>query len=210
MNVLHICADPKPTEESVSKQMATTFFTKLIEQDPELEITNNDLYENPPPYLDYDAYRGLWFPVLIEGYQATDADLAAFTYAREQAEAFNQADILVLTCPMWNYSVPGILKSWIDQVLNPGLVFDMYKGKPRPTHKVKHLVLLVSSGETFKEGDPHDALSPLVETAFGKIGIENIHIAWADGQDPLTHIDCEPRKRLALEAVEEIAEDIFG
>ena len=55
MNVLHICANPKPTEDSASKQLAITFFSKLIEIDPDIEITNVDLYQDPPPFLSYSA-----------------------------------------------------------------------------------------------------------------------------------------------------------
>ena len=36
MNVLHICANPRPVEESASKQLATAFFGKLLEANPDL------------------------------------------------------------------------------------------------------------------------------------------------------------------------------
>ena len=44
-----------------------------------------------------------------------------------QIEKLNSADVLVLTMPMWNYSVPAIMKAWIDQILLPGKTFSLNK-----------------------------------------------------------------------------------
>ena len=44
MNVLHICANPRPVQESVSKQLATAFFMRLAERNPDINVTNVDLY----------------------------------------------------------------------------------------------------------------------------------------------------------------------
>ncbi len=209
MNVLHICADPKPTEESASKQLAVTFFRTLAEKNPEVEITNVDLYENPPPYLDYQAIRGFWFPVFIEGHKPTDDEQLAGTYGIEQGELFNQADIVVLTVPMWNYSVPAILKAWMDQVLSPSVTYTMDKTGTIPLHKVKKLILLASSGEILKQDDDRDALTPLIMHAFAEAGLRNLSIAWADGQYTFKYTDAEQRKALALEAAEELAEEVL-
>lgn len=208
MNILHICADPNPTEESTSKQLAVTFFRTLSEQNPDVDITNVDLYENPPPYLDYQAIRGFWFPVFIAGHQPTDEEQLAGTYGIEQGEIFNQSDVVVLTVPMWNFSAPAILKAWMDQVLSPSVTFTMDKNGTTPLHKVKKLILLVASGEVLKEDDERDALTPLITHAFGVAGIRNISIAWADGQYTFKFTDAESRKAMAIEAAEELAEEV--
>ena len=209
MNILHICADPKPTEESASKQLAVTFFRTLAEKNPDINITNVDLYENQPPFLDYQAIRGFWFPVFIEGHQPTDDEKLAGAYGIEQGEVFNESDVVVLTVPMWNYSVPAILKAWMDQVLSPSVTYEMDKNGTRPLHKVKKLILLVSSGDTFAEGDSRDALTPMVLNAFADAGIESVSIAWADGQYTFKYNDAEKRLALALEAAEEAAEEVI-
>ena len=43
MNILHVCANPKPTEESISKQLASAFFGKVIEWKPDVGVVNVDL-----------------------------------------------------------------------------------------------------------------------------------------------------------------------
>ncbi|MBL7017235.1 MAG: NAD(P)H-dependent oxidoreductase [Kiritimatiellales bacterium] len=208
MNILHVCANPKPTEQSVSKQMAARFFGKLMELNPDVELNNVDLYQEKPPYYSNDLCRRMWNPVFDPTYEPTKAEEAAANYAMKQAELFKTADVLVLTMPMWNFSAPGVMKAWMDQVLAPGLVFELTDEGPKPLHNITALVLLVSSGGVYKEDDERDALSRQVSAAFGFIGINDIRIAWADGQNPLFSSDCEVRRDMAFEAAEELAEDL--
>jgi FMN-dependent NADH-azoreductase len=208
MNVLHVCANPKPTEESVSKQLAAAFFGKLIELKPEVELVNVNLYDEKPPFYSYELYKAAWYPVFDENYEPSKVEEMAMNYASKQAELFNEADVLVLTMPMWNFSVPAIMKAWMDQVLCPGLTFSISKEEGvKPLHKVKSVVLLVSSGGVYKEGDDRDALSRQVRHAFGFIGIDDIEVVWAEGQNPLFFDNYEENKAMAIEAAAEIAED---
>lgn len=209
MNVLHVCANPKPTEESVSKQLATTFFSNLVTINPDIDITNLDLYQDPPPFLSYAAIRGFWYPINIEGYTPTREDESAMEYAKSQKELVNTTDVLVLTMPMWNYTIPSIMKAWMDQVFTPNTIFTFSKEKGiEPLHNIKKLVLLVSSGGIYKEGDPRDALSNQVERLFEWVGIEDVGIAWADGQDLFLNSHPELNKEFAVEAAQELAEEV--
>lgn len=208
MNILHVCANPKPTEQSVSKQLAARFFGKLMELNPDVELNNVDLYQEKPPYYSNDLYRRMWSPVFDPVYEPSKAEEAAAHYATKQAEIFNAADVLVLTMPMWNFSAPAVMKAWMDQVLAPGHVFDLTDDGPKPLHKIKTVVLLVASGGIYKEDDERDALSRQVSAAFGFIGISDIRIAWADGQNPLFFSDSATRRDMAVEAAEELAEEL--
>ena len=209
MNVLHVCANPKPTEESVSKQLAAAFFAKLIELRPETELVNVNLYDEKPPFYSYELFRGAWNPVFEEGYEPSKVEDMALNYASKQAELFNAADVIVLTMPMWNFSVPAIMKAWIDQVITPGLTFSIDKEEGvKALHKVKSVVLLVASGGIFKEDDERDALTRQVRSTFGFIGIDDIEIVWAEGQNPFVSENAEENKVMAIEAASEIAEDV--
>ena len=209
MNVLHVCANPKPTEESVSKQLAAAFFGKLIELRPDVELVNTDLYDEKPPFYSYELYKRAWYPVFDESYEPSKADEMAINYAAKQAEAFNEADVLVLTMPMWNFTVPAIMKAWMDQVLCPNLTFTISPEEGvKPLHKIKSIVLLVASGGVYKEDDERDALTRQVRAAFGFVGVDDVEIVWADGQNPLFNMDHEQRKEMAIEAATETAEDI--
>jgi FMN-dependent NADH-azoreductase len=120
MNILHVIANPKPTAEANSKQLANAFFNALKEVNPSASVTSVDLNANPPPFYSYDVYRCFWYPVFDASYKPSDKEKAAVRYALDQCRLFNQADVLVLTTPMWNFSVPGILKAWME--IDRGLI----------------------------------------------------------------------------------------
>ncbi len=56
MKILHILANPQPTEDAASKQIAAKFFMKIAELGNEdTEVHNSDLYQEPPPPLSMSA-----------------------------------------------------------------------------------------------------------------------------------------------------------
>jgi len=208
MKVLHVCDNPKPTDESVSKQLAVKFFGKLMSLNSDVDLDNVDLNAEPPPPYTYEQYKACWYPATIPGYVPTAEEEAAAVYAKAQAEKFNQADVLVLTMPLWNFSMPGGMKSWIDHIIAPGLTFYLEDGARKPLHKVKRMILIVASGDAFHEDDEKDALTPAITQTFRSIGIDDISLAWADGQNPNLHTDSATRMEMAAEAVEEHAEEV--
>lgn len=208
MNVLHIIGNPRPIEESVSKQLAAAFFSKLLEVNPDVTVNNIDLYQEPPPYISLEAYRRIYNPLTNPSYAPTKAEEAAISYAKAQAELFCQADVLVLTMPMWAGGPPAIMKAWLDQVVQPGLSYELGPDGVKPLHQLRKIILLVASGDVYKEGDDRDGLTPIVRNTFGFIGVTDIEVAWADGQDPHFHNDGAERKQAAIEMAEELAEEV--
>lgn len=208
MKILHVIANPKPTEESASKQVTEAFLEGLKKSNQDAEITTLDLYENPPPYYSYEVYRHYWYPVFQPEYQPSDEEKKAAEYVKEQAAKFNDADILVITTPMWNFSMPAILKAWIDLVFSPSETFTMGPGGPKPLHKIKKVIVLCSSGGVYGEGSYPDHFSPVFKLGFGFIGIEDVEFVWADGQNPFFFKDSAERKAKAIEEARELGEGL--
>lgn len=207
MNLMHICASNKPIDQSTSKQLAAAFFVRLAESNKDINVTNMDLYNNPPPFLGNDAYRYFWNPILQPGYIPTNAEKNAAAYALAQTKIFEETDVLVLTMPLWNCGMPAIMKSWLDQVLVPGVVFKYEAGSIIPLHHITRVILLASSADIVKEDDPQDQLTPHLTAILNSIGIHDLSIAWADGQHP-SHLDAEERKATAIEAAQELADEV--
>lgn len=208
MNVLHVCANPRPIEDSSSKQLAAKFFAKLIEKNPDVVVNNIDLYQESPPYLSYDAYRRFYMPTADASYEPSKREEMAAHYAQKQLEFFRTADVLVLTMPMWHGGPPAIMKSWIDQIINPGIAYDIEEGAVKPLHQLRKVVLLVASGDIYKEDDDRDGLTPIMRSAFSTIGVMDLDVAWADGQNANVYSDSGDRLQWAVEAAEEVAEEI--
>ena len=208
MNVLHVIANPRPAETSASKKLAFEFFAALTEKNPDVVVNNVDLYQNKPPYVSAEALNYFWGPVANPAYIPSKAEETAANFSNNNAQALMDADVLVLTMPVWLNSMPAILKAWLDQVLVPGKMFTFGAEGLVPTHHLRTVVLLVSSDQVYKEGDVRDGLTPALRAIFAYIGVEDVQIAWADGQDASRHFDSEQRREMAIEAAKEIAEDI--
>lgn len=208
MNVLHVIANPRPAETSSSKKLAFEFFAALTEKNPDVVVNNVDLYQNKPPYVSAEALNYFWGPIANPAYIPSKAEETAANFSNNNAQALMDADVLVLTMPVWLNSMPAILKAWLDQVLVPGKMFEFGAEGLVPTHHLRTVVLLVSSDQVYKEGDVRDGLTPAIRAIFAYIGVEDVQIAWADGQDASRHFDSEQRREMAIEAAREIAEDI--
>ena len=208
MNVLHVIANPRPAETSASKKLAFEFFATLTEKNPDVVVNNVDLYQNKPPYVSAEALNYFWGPVANPAYIPSKAEETAANFSNNNAQALMDADVLVLTMPVWLNSMPAILKAWLDQVLVPGKMFEFGAEGLVPTHHLRTVVLLVSSDQVYKEGDVRDGLTPAIRAIFAYVGVEDVQIAWADGQDASRHFDSEQRREMATEAAKEIAEDI--
>ena len=208
MNVLHVIANPRPAETSASKKLAFEFFATLTEKNPDVVVNNVDLYQNKPPYVSAEALNYFWGPIANPAYIPSKAEETAANFSNNNAQALMDADVLVLTMPVWLNSMPAILKAWLDQVLVPGKMFEFGAEGLVPTHHLRTVVLLVSSDQVYKEGDVRDGLTPAIRAIFAYIGVEDVQIAWADGQDASRHFDSEQRREMATEAAREIAEDI--
>ncbi|MES3023757.1 MAG: NAD(P)H-dependent oxidoreductase [Pseudomonadota bacterium] len=92
----------------------------------------------------------------------------AIDVAREQA-LVEQADMLVFLHPIYWYSMPSLLKEWVDAVLQPGWAY----GKDGAALQGKRYWLVVTTGsaaEAYQPGAPHgrpfaDFLAPFEQTA---------------------------------------------
>lgn len=208
MNVLHVIANPRPAETSSSKKLAVEFFAALTEKNPDVVVNNIDLYQNKPPYVSAEALNYFWGPVANPAYIPSKSEENAANFSNNNAQALIDADVLVLTMPVWLNSMPSILKAWLDQVIVPGKMFTFGPEGLVPTHHLRTVVLLVSSDQVYKEGDIRDGLTPAIRAIFAYIGVEDIQIAWADGQDASRHFDSNERREMAIEAAREIAEDL--
>lgn len=204
MRVLSIVGNPKPEEEAASKQLLSAFKKGLKESGGDSALVEVDLYESPPPYYTYKTYRYFWYPVFVQGYQPSEEEKKDVEYSLEQCKLFKEAEAIVITCPMWNFSLPAIVKAWIDQVLMPKEIFDISKEGVKPLHRVKKVILLTSSGGVYPEDDPKDNFKRLVKAAFGFIQIEKIRIVWADGQNIFFFEDHKDRKDKAIKEAHEL------
>jgi FMN-dependent NADH-azoreductase len=118
--LLHVSSSPR-AGASESLAIAETFLAELHDVSPEIEVGTWDLWDGSLPEFGPAAATAK-MAVFAGADPAGDA-AAAWAAARKTFERFAAADHYLFSVPMWNHSIPYILKQLIDVVSQPGMVF---------------------------------------------------------------------------------------
>ncbi|WP_415402171.1 FMN-dependent NADH-azoreductase [Tateyamaria sp. SN3-11] len=137
-------------------------------------FTKRDLADGIPPMN--DTWVEANFTTEAE---RTEAQRRALAPSRKLVCEIEEADHIVIGTPIYNFSVPGSLKCWIDQVVRPGLTFmtqgDRFLGLLEG--KTAHIVLV--SGGTEVRG-PIDYGTDYLIHVLNFIGIADVNVVAAD------------------------------
>jgi len=95
------------------------------------------------------------------------------------------ADTLLLTAPMYNFSVSSALKAWIDHVSRNGHTFRFDNGAYRGLLKAERAIVVCTYGTAeFQEGRQfatRDFLQPYLRFLLNSLGIPSVAFAAAHG-----------------------------
>jgi FMN-dependent NADH-azoreductase len=98
-------------------------------------------------------------------------------------DEFFAADTIVIGAPMYNFTLPTQLKSWIDRIVIAGKTFQYGANGPEGLAKGKRVIIALARGGFYNEGSPAAALEHLetyLRGVFNFIGIEPEFVV-ADG-----------------------------
>jgi putative NADPH-quinone reductase len=111
------------------------------------------LKQNGHSVVATDLYREGFQPAMTEEerrtYMTNDYDASAVA---SHAETLKRVDGLILCYPHWWFSMPAMLKGWLDRVWGPGIAFtyDPEDGHLRPNlHNIKLFGVVTSYGSSW-------------------------------------------------------------
>ena len=87
---------------------------------------------------------------ILQG-SASKGDQELFSPVLTAAQAINLTDMVVISTPMWNYSVPYVLKQYLDTVVQPGINFCDETQTSLEHLKGRQLVVFSSAGRASSE-----------------------------------------------------------
>ncbi|GED69880.1 FMN-dependent NADH-azoreductase 2 [Brevibacillus reuszeri] len=122
--VLYITANPQDHEKSYSMLVGKEFVQTYRSANPNDEVIHLDLYQMDIPQLDKDIFSG--WDKLKAGRafaQLTEAERMKLSRMNELVDQFVDADKYVFVTPIWNYSYPPVMKSYIDSICIAGKTF---------------------------------------------------------------------------------------
>lgn len=176
-----------PQGNSISKAIAASFIDSWLATNKEDKVIHRDVGISPPDFISQSWVEAAFTP----DDKRSPAQHALLSTSDTLIDELEQADIIVMSSPMYNYGMPAQLKAWFDQVVrvNKTFTFDLSRGDfpLEPIMSGKTLVLTTSSGEFgFSVGGVRETmnhLGPHIKTASHYLGVDSFHEINAEYQE---------------------------
>ena len=177
MHILHIDCSATDGMDSHSRRLSAALVEKFKAANAGTTVTYRDVAKDRLPHVDM-TIRQAWSP---EGEK--DRDLSE-TAARSKAavDQLKAANVLIIGAPMYNFSVPSTLKSWIDHVVIAGQTFRYGESGPVGLLTGK-AYLALSSGGIYSQGPfaSNEHLATYLTAVLRFIGISEVEVVRAEG-----------------------------
>jgi FMN-dependent NADH-azoreductase len=178
MQLLHIDSSVLGTN-SASRALSAEIVAKQVALHPGIQVTHRDLATDAALHLS-SAHLAAWQGGAVED-ALLGADLAkGGAYMQE----LQNADIIVIGAPMYNFSIPSQLKAWIDRVVVAGKTFSYGPNGAEGLLKNKKVFIASSRGNVYAAGSPAAALEHHESYLIGVlsfIGLTDVSIVRAEG-----------------------------
>ena len=189
-------------EGSYSRELADRLVEHLRAAHPEAEVAVRDLVTNPVPHILNETIAGYYTPPEA----MTDALRGATALSDELIAEVKEADAIVLSAPIYNFSIPSALKAWIDQVVRIGHSFAFEDGQFRGLVADKPVFVALSYGAGgYGEGGPlhaYDHMRPYLQMVLNFIGLRSVETFTIEATtaDAATIADARSRAMSAIDA----------
>jgi len=176
MRILHIDSSILG-EASASRALTREIVAGLKSAHPEAQVTHVDLAGEALPHLSPQSLAG-----------NDEADRARSALALEQ---FLAADVLVIGAPIYNFSIPSQLKSWIDRISVAGKTFRYTANGPEGLAGGRQVIVAMTRGGVRGADGRGEFGESYLRFLFGFLGIEDVRFVHAEG------LNISPQQRAA-------------
>jgi FMN-dependent NADH-azoreductase len=167
----------------------------------EISVDTLDLFAEKLPELNVTRVAGKY--QLMNGQEMTDEAMLSWEQIKTHISRFLAADIVIISTPMWNFSVPYVLKHYIDIIAQPGFTFKYTEKGPVGLAGNRDLFIVSTRGGDYSAGSPaesFDKLQPYLQQVFGFIGFNDIRFISAQPMDAAGEEVREEKLREAIAA----------
>ncbi len=162
-------------ESSVSSQLMDELSAGLAASEA-IELIERDFSVEPIPHLD-----SAWLTALSTAQADRDeGQQKKVEYSDGLIAELQKADVLLLGLPMYNFSVPSMLKAWIDHIARAGVTFRYTDNGPVGMLQGKKVYLVAAmGGESGRSAT--DFLRPYMRHILSFIGLSEVEFITAEG-----------------------------
>jgi FMN-dependent NADH-azoreductase len=160
-------------QESVSSQLMDELLRKLGSAE-EIDVVERNFQDQAIPHLDSS-----WLSALSTKEAERSAEqLDKVAFSDQLIAELKRADILVIGLPMYNFTLPSMLKAWVDHIARAGVTFKYTENGPAGLLKDKKVFLVTTMGGIHEIGKT-DFLRPYMQQILSFIGLTDVHFITA-------------------------------
>jgi FMN-dependent NADH-azoreductase len=178
--LLRIDSSPLGSDASFTRQLTDEFVKQWQKTHPSGQVITRDLVATHLLPINAEWIGAAYAP----GGDLTPHQQQVLAISNELIAELQAADEYVFGVPMHNFSIPGTLKLWIDQIVRAGKSFSYDNGVPNGLLRNKKATFLVASGGVYNLGSPVAAMNfvePYLRSLFGFIGVTDTSFINAGG-----------------------------
>ena len=155
---------------SVSSQLASEFEAHLKGAHPGVRIVRRDVGADTIPHLTAETVAA------IRSAPDTPAEQSARALSDTLVAELQDAELIVIASPMYNFGMSSTLKTWFDHVLRAGVTFRYTEAGPEGLLKNKKAVVIESRAGLYSEGaaSAMDSQEPHIRTLLSFVGIDDV------------------------------------
>ncbi|GAB2684855.1 FMN-dependent NADH-azoreductase [Mucilaginibacter koreensis] len=176
--ILHLISSIQGSQ-SYSIQLGKAVVEKITETYPGSSVEEVDLNALNIPHL----YPALLQSMFTPGDQLTTEAKETLHYSDAAVKQLQAADILVIGAPLYNYTIPTTLQTWINHITRAGVTFSYGETGPIGMVTGKKVYVAMASGGVYSEGPgkANDFVAPYLQTFLGFLGMKDLTVFRAEG-----------------------------
>jgi FMN-dependent NADH-azoreductase len=159
---------------STSRKLVGELIAALESRHGSVDVTSRNLADGVP-FVD-DAWIAANFTAEED---RDDVQRAVLAYSDRLVAELQNAETIVIGVPIYNFSIPAVLKAWIDMTARARLTFRYTENGPKGLLEGKKAYIIVASGGV-KVGSDYDFATPYLRHALGFVGITDIEFIGAE------------------------------
>lgn len=166
-------------EKSYSIKLSKAIVEKIKDKYPEHKLQVVDLVTSEIPQLTPKVLGAFFIPT--EQLTEEQKDLVALS--DKLVNQLLDADVIVIGAPLYNYTIPTHLKSWIDHITRAGITFGYSENGPVGLVKDKKIYVAMTAGGIYAEGPnkQNDFVAPYLKSFLGFLGMIDVTVFRAEG-----------------------------
>lgn len=206
--VLYVTANPKTKETSFSLAVGSEFLEAYKVANPKDEIIMLDLYKIDIPLIDevvFSAWGKLGSGVSFD--KLTSEEQSKVGTMNNLLEQFLGADKYVFVTPLWNFTIPPMMKAYLDNLCIVNKTFKYTENGPVGLLGDKKAVHIQARGGVYSSGPAADYElgDRYINTVLGFIGITDKQSIIVEGMNAMPD-KAEEIKKNAIIKAKEVAE----